>query len=386
MDHYSEYPGVEEGIERRLEFPKINWLIKSKFEKLQTHNSITIHPFITNKHAKSSKTKKIFVGKSIPDNQTAINRLGNLPHTCYELIGSVFYSTERETWTLRVTHNGNTFDMEENFLVLYIKDPQSFYWTSNVKDQINSFIFNNSDTAKYALRAAVDMSDCKYNLIGRTIEEKVDSAKRPKYYSNGWYHFDEPIAQTFGKINKSYRLMFAPLESLELGFDQYETLCLKASPAGLKTLCRSAIRSYANYSQMNIKSLNNLERQLLPDTLVNYLKYPAYLNVGEYMLQNEKLVHEDDEYEFAFDTSTGHFICRSLNNTSVIENTDSLKAIIARNTDQIWLHRFQAVFTNQINSVVNSVHSNKNLDNYKFGIDWKAKRYKIESSCQFRHL
>lgn len=109
-------------------------------------------------------------------------------------------------------------------------------------------------------------------MKGRTIEETADSPKRPKYYSNGWYHFDEPITQVFGKINKSYRLMFAPLKDLEIGFDQYETLCLKASPANLKTLCRSAIRSYANYSQINIKSINNLERQLLPEALINYLK------------------------------------------------------------------------------------------------------------------
>lgn len=100
------------------------------------------------------------------------------------------------------------------------------------------------------------------------------------------------------------------------------------------------------------------------------------------MLHNEKLVHEDDEFELAFDTSTGHFICRSLADNTVINDTDSLQAIIARNTDQIWLHRFQAVFTNQINSVVNSVHSNKNLNDYKFGVDWKSKRFKIESACQ----
>ncbi len=105
------------------------------------------------------------------------------------------------------------------------------------------------------------------------------------------------------------------------------------------------------------------------------------------MLENEKLVHEDDEYEFAFDPTTGHFICRSLNNNNtIINNTDSIQTIIARNTDQIWLHRFQAVFNNQMSSVVNSVHSNKNLENYKFGIDWKAKRFKIEPICQFRHL
>lgn len=173
MEHYSEYPGVEEGIERRLEFPKINWLIKSKFEKLQADETITIHPFITNQYTRSKKNSKIYVGKTIPDNLITANRLGNLPYTGYELVGSVFYSLERATWTLRVTHNGNTLDIEDNFVVLYIKDPESFFWDSNVKPEITQFIFNNSNTAKYALRAAVDVSDCKYNFIGKNHLQKL---------------------------------------------------------------------------------------------------------------------------------------------------------------------------------------------------------------------
>ncbi len=64
--------------------------------------------------------------------------------------------------------------------------------------------------------------------------------------------------------------MFGPINRLEVGFDTYETLCLKASPAPLKTLCRGAVRSYVNYSQKNIKSLN--QDHLVPDSLIDYLK------------------------------------------------------------------------------------------------------------------
>lgn len=35
----------------------------------------------------------------------------------------------------------------------------------------------------------------------------------------------------------------------------------------------------------------------IPGDLINYLKYPAYLRVGDYMLKGEKIVREDQKYE-----------------------------------------------------------------------------------------
>ena len=54
-------------------------------------------------------------------------------------------------------------------------------------------------------------------------------------------------------MSKAYKLMYAPIQNLEVGFDQFETLCLKPSPAPLKALCRTVVRTYANYSQQKYK-------------------------------------------------------------------------------------------------------------------------------------
>lgn len=157
-----------------------------------------------------------------------------------------------------------------------------------------SFTVNYKEIPRYALRVCVDKVDNRYSYIGRTFmeEDSTESSeprpKRPKFMANSWCQIDDKIPQIFGKVNKNYKLLFAPFKNLELGFDEFETLCLKASPATLSILCRSAIRSYVNYSQKNIKSINTLERKLLPETLVNFLKYPEHLKTGEFMLQDEK--------------------------------------------------------------------------------------------------
>ena len=183
--------------------------------------------------------------------------------------------------------------------MLSIDDPNAFYWCSNKEDNVKntySFTVNYKEIPRYALRVCVDKVDNRYSYIGRTFmeEDSKDTSepkpKRPKFMANSWCQIDDKIPQIFGKVNKNYKLLFAPFKNLELGFDEFETLCLKASPASLSILCRSAIRSYLNYSQKNIKSINTSERKLLPETLVNFLKYPEHLKTGEFMLQDEKYI------------------------------------------------------------------------------------------------
>ena len=99
--------------------------------------------------------------------------------------------------------------------------------------------------------------------------------------------------------------------------------------------------------------------------------------VGEYMLNNEKLVHENDMYELAFDQKTGHLVCRSLD-CKTADKKVSLDSIIAHNIDLIWLHPSgQTVFSNQINSIVNTIYSVNNLRSYKFCIEWDKANYHI---------
>ncbi len=211
-------------------------------------------------------------------------------------------------------------------------------------------------------------------ILGRTLE---DSPSRPKYYSNGWYHFDEQVPQIFGKVREPYYLMFVPLKNLEIGMDHFETLCLKASPASLKTLCRTAVRSYTSYSQKNIKSLNSYKHQLVPDSLIEFLKYPSYLTPGEYLLKNEKLVDENDQYELIFD-NVGNLVCRSIDNIKNGVVCKLEESVIARNIDLIWINRLKCVFRKGLGASVETIYCGDGVGEYKFCIEWNTARYHIK--------
>ena len=393
-----------------------------------------------------------FVGKTIPKspllnpttNTREINRLGPCPYEFLEIVGSVSRrapatTTASNKWMLTITHDdqiyeiggkdGDDADADADFLVLCISDPDSFYWSSNrdetsyccqqntTPSSIYSFKFNNKKIARYALRAAVDKVDCKYSYVGRTLPEHGDGdgdddyddddqdddddfrrmrrmRKRPKFYSNGWYFFGESVAPaTVGRVSRSYKMLFAPHREMVLGFDEYETLCLKASPASLRVMCRTAVRKHLGYSQARIKSLvasssaSSSSPSLIPHSLVDFLKYPAWLKSGEWMMRDEKLVKEDDSCELVFDTRTGNLVCRPVAvNASSAASDESAEAaaasnesnktnekLIAYNSDTIWLHRFQAVFYNQVSSTVFTAHSiyhHQHQGDYKFFIEW----------------
>jgi hypothetical protein len=408
-------------------FPKINWLTKAKFEQAlddlkQKKATRIIQPYLLNiaddtaQHKNFLKLhevdKRIYIGKTIPKsgniltNHNHNQQEGNhqnqiLPFENTETIGNVYKSDEKTAggkWCMKVTHNGYVFEVTDEFLVLCIDDPDSFYWSSNVDAATNNstnqgsgaemmhyFQFNIKEIPMFALRASVDKERCEYNYIGRTVEDEASRCKRPKFFSNGWYHIGDQVPQMFGKVKKSYKLLFAPTKTMELGFDQFETLCLKASPASLQELCRSAIRSNLNYSQKKIKSLK--ARRLVPKSLVNFLKYPSFLTVGEYLLKTEKLVSDDDRIEISLDRTTGNLIIKrhlldehintsnSDNNSDVCECEESnfsTQKVIAYNVDAVWLHRFHTVFYDNKNSQVKPIHLiYDNLVNYKFSFDFE---------------
>ena len=383
---YAEFPGVEEGVDRKLVFTEVKWLRKVKFEKM-INDSIAngkdcdIYPCL---NQESRVEYRQFIGKTIPkmppvsensnnnnNDENNNNMITNhSPHEYLEVIGSVYLPRNSNKWKLIITHDNQVFEIDDDFLVLYINDPNSFFWNSNIEEQSNSeytFRFNNKNIPRYAFRAAVDKIDCKYSYIGRTLVENEfylgePMPSRPKFYMNGWFYFSDNIPQTFGKINRSYKLLFAAHKNMELGFDQFETLCLKASPAPLKILCRSALRKYLNFSQQKIKSINDATHHI-PKHLIDYLKFPSSLKAGEFMLKDEKLVKEEDDYELFID-QTGNLVCKSL--------TTNKEKLIAYNVDTIWLHRFQTVFYNHVNSTAFTAHSiYENLASYKFLIQWE---------------
>ena len=164
---YAEFPGVEEGVDRKLVFTEVKWLRKVKFEKM-INDSIAngkdcdMYPCL---NQESRVEYRQFIGKTIPkmppvsensnnnnNDENNNNMITNhSSHEYLEVIGSVYLPRNSNKWKLIITHDNQVFEIDDDFLVLYINDPNSFFWNSNIEEQSNSeytFRFNNKNTPR----------------------------------------------------------------------------------------------------------------------------------------------------------------------------------------------------------------------------------------------
>lgn len=210
----SERPSVENGNSRQLDFAKVKWLTKAKFEEMLMSRT-DISPCLNEREDRMER--RIFVGKTIPKQPVTSSSMyrpsfieASLSLENIEQIGNVVY--ENKAWKLRVTFRGTSFDIEDSFLVLHIPDKSSFYWQSNLEQPKGQRV------PMYALKASMDQLEKSYFYIGRTMSVKDTPIKHPKYYSGGWYYVDDENApQVFGKVSKTYQLLFAPFTNIEIG-------------------------------------------------------------------------------------------------------------------------------------------------------------------------
>lgn len=178
---YCENPVVEGGFDRKLTFPQIKWLSKARFEEFLSSNC-QVCPCL-NDEPGVEINKRIYVGKLVPkrppDFTDEQNSVGNLLLSNYhylELIGNVIRKEELidnkrvYTWVLRITYHGHAYEIDDDFLVLHIEDPNTYFWSSNMDfNHLNGELiyFPKKDLPTYAIRAAFDRIDQKYNYIGR---------------------------------------------------------------------------------------------------------------------------------------------------------------------------------------------------------------------------
>jgi hypothetical protein len=360
---FKESPSISEA-NRKAVFPVINWLSKTKFEgylKLESSypTEYKIYPYLnsfddlTNE---GSIENRIFVGKSMPQSLDEGKDLRWYDYTqstpmTLEIIGSVMKNLNGE-WELRVPHGSSVKIYKKDFLTLCISDPDSFNWVRS----------KNGLIPRYALRGANDVNSREYFYIGRTIQ---DVHVKGQHYSESWSDFNEMTPKLFGKIHVGHKLLYVPHNSLELAFSEYEALCLKPSPAPLKILARLKIRNMLDNSNKNI-TLINKNHKILPDALLKFLLYPAFLGVGEYLLKGEKIT--DDKNEILIENN-GDLVCKPVFD----ENDDcNVKRIIWQDVHSVWLHRFQLVFVLSNNRFhVAHSFSSKSPD-YKFSIDYSV--------------
>ena len=161
-----------------------------------------------------------------------------------------------------------------------------------------------------------------------------------------------------------------PYRNLEVGLDQFETLCVKPSPVSLKTLCRSVVRSSLDFNQKSIQLLD----AAIPRTLLDFVKYPVHLNTGEFLLPGEKLVAKDGSCEMWIDETSNELVIRNNDDTYVVTEAQKGFSVVC-------VHRFHVIFYDQNNSRVTYAHSFYNPNQLiRFTGEWDKLTWKIDQS------
>ena len=307
---FKEFPMVD-GIERKLSFHQYEWIEKELFESFLNSNC-DISPCVTNKNSEN-----VYIGKYLPRQQQLHSNINDLSHIRSETIGQV----ERDfngSWKLVVIYNYVIYEIKNDFFILSIKNPNSFNWIESEFDKI----------PKYALKAAIDEQNLEFVYIGCTFDDSNGS-----YYSDGWHDIDNQLSGvSIGRYRKNDKALHTVKNGLEFKHLKFKFFCLKPSPTSLKELCKISIRNYTKNTNVNIKCLGDM-----PSILINYLKYPSYLNMGDYLLKGEKLISEDDKYELYIDYDN-YLVCKnSITNSRLILYNHSF-------IDSIWLQKLQTIF------------------------------------------
>lgn len=264
-----------DNIERQLDFKELRWLNKEAFIYVLQSNEPIYPCLFDNK----------YIGKTIPGKEFSL-----------ELIGTVEIDFNNE-WVLRVAYDHEVYDFYTDFMILSISDPKAFEWIQ----------VKNKTLPKYALRAVLDDRQNEFLYIGRLLD-------------------------SIGTFRKSDNFLHVSIQNTEILQMEFYILCLKPSPASLKSLCRSTIRNFTSHSNVSIKKL----KFYLPETLVSYLTYPSSLSVGEFLLKSEKLVTNDDLYELYID-SDNYLVCKCV-------STKQILMLSIKHIDTIWLQRNHTLF------------------------------------------
>ena len=301
---YREAPNVK-NIRRQYFLPEITWLDLEHFKEIENKN--TTFPFLI----ASDGVTKMFVGKTVPDNSDYRN-----PMTINEVIGTVVRDLNGN-YCLRVPYDSRVFEVREKFVILSIKDEDSFEWKKEAHGNIPS----------YALRGSLDNSAKEFLYIGRSLPNDF---KGRCYQNYQWGTFDEPVT-SIGKIHSTHGCLYAPIGNSEVALRDYEVLCLKPSPASLKVLCRLVVRDKIGH---NVNNMRQTFENKLPNSIIQYLEYPSKLCYGEYLLKGEKLVSSCGSFEL-FINNSNELICK--------DNKKNVNIATISNVHSFYLHHNKIV-------------------------------------------
>lgn len=328
---------------RRLKFPSIRWLNKSKFEHY-LFNNIPIHPKLNSStdinNNNNTSNDCIYVGKTITTNTREGARYGfdhgDINHRLVylEIVGTVAKNSDNE-WLLYVTHSNKVYEIKEDFLVLALENEHDYEWKN---------VFFNDLLVKHPLVGGQDLKRKENMYIGKASVENTGE-------------------NVFGGVSFSDNCLHLAHNDRELAYKKFDLLCLKPSPASLKDLCRDMLRRHFDHSNEKINHLN--AQNTLPHSLLNYVKYPSYMKRGDCLLKGEKLVSYDDSFELSLDhegdltyrplkIGQKYLTCEYLFNCQDplamdVKNVHNFKKFISDNVDSVVFNRNYILFNKNDN-------------------------------------
>lgn len=108
----------------------------------------------------------------------------------------------------------------------------------------------------------------------------------------------------------------------------------------------------------------------IPRTLLDFIKYPVNLKLGEFLLRGEKLVAEDGRSEMWIDEANGELI---------LKDTEGRLITLGRGFDIVCVHKFHLIFYDLMNSRVFQSHAFYDANRfYRFTGEWNKQSWKIE--------
>lgn len=108
----------------------------------------------------------------------------------------------------------------------------------------------------------------------------------------------------------------------------------------------------------------------IPRTLLDFLKYPVHLKLGEFLARGEKLVADDGRCEMWIDEKSGEL---------VVKNSESRVNVLGKCFDVVCVHRFHIVFYDMLNSRVTHAHSIYDTNrSFRFTGEWEKLTWKLD--------
>ena len=257
-----------------MSFPNLNWIKKSKFIELielqKKHNQTEykIYPYLD-----------LIEGAHVIDSQIFIGKLTINTGESYlsEAIGAVAKNFVTNDWEIKFSDGLCSQILNENFFVLYIQDPNSFYWESfdPTCDQIKNNVKSIKDHLPLNSPCFGSETENFYHFIGRSRFYDPETKAPHNLDTNGQLNvFNEKIPPVFGEINSFVLLFYASVNKLLLQFEDFDILCFRPSPLTLKMLTGYKIRHLINNSHTSLKEINENSsgKIYLPKSIINFLE------------------------------------------------------------------------------------------------------------------